>query len=76
MPKFAANLSMLFNEVGFLERFDAAEVHRRLDPGIVSADVGQRQGHRIRHPVSGGFERCCQAVLGEDLGEHALCKKP
>ena len=24
MPKFAANLSMLFNEVGFLERFDAA----------------------------------------------------
>ena len=24
MPKFAANLTMLFNEVGFLERFDAA----------------------------------------------------
>jgi hydroxypyruvate isomerase len=24
VPKFAANLSMLFNEVGFLERFDAA----------------------------------------------------
>ncbi|HLD13451.1 MAG TPA: hydroxypyruvate isomerase, partial [Burkholderiales bacterium] len=24
MPKFAANLTMLFNEVEFLERFDAA----------------------------------------------------
>ena len=24
MPKFAANLTMLFNEVGFLERFDKA----------------------------------------------------
>ena len=24
MPKFAANLTMLFNEVGFLERFDSA----------------------------------------------------
>src|SRR5262245_61762231 len=24
MPKFNANLSMMFNEVGFLERFDAA----------------------------------------------------
>jgi hydroxypyruvate isomerase len=25
MPRFAANLTMLFNEVGFLERFEAAE---------------------------------------------------
>ena len=24
MPRLAANLSMLFNEVGFLDRFDAA----------------------------------------------------
>ena len=24
MPKFAANLTMLYNELGFLERFDAA----------------------------------------------------
>ncbi len=24
MPKFAANLSMMFNEVGFLDRFDGA----------------------------------------------------
>ena len=24
MPKFAANLSMMFNEVDFLDRFDAA----------------------------------------------------
>ena len=24
MPKFAANLTMLFNEVGFLDRFEAA----------------------------------------------------
>ena len=24
MPKFAANLTMLFNELPFLERFDAA----------------------------------------------------
>ena len=24
MPQFAANLTMLFNEVGFLDRFEAA----------------------------------------------------
>ena len=24
MPKFAANLSMMFQEIGFLDRFDAA----------------------------------------------------
>jgi Hydroxypyruvate isomerase len=32
MPRFAANLSMMFNEVPFLDRFDAA------------ADAGSRRG--------------------------------
>ncbi len=28
MPKFAANLSMMFQDIGFLDRFDAAATRR------------------------------------------------
>ena len=40
MPKFAANLSFMFQDIGFLERFDAAVMHTYGTPslGLVSGD--------------------------------------
>ena len=60
MPKFAANLSMMFQEIGFLDRFDAA-ARRRLQGGRVPVPLrpparGDRRAAGAQSAVAGAVQ--------------------
>jgi hydroxypyruvate isomerase len=64
MPKFAANLTMLFTEVGFLERFEAAAVAGfdaveylfpyEYDKGVLQARLAARGLKQVLHNLPAG----------------------